>query len=66
MRVVEYEEEGQQSLTRHYVTPSPQGAREKLRSYAIRLIRNTNFLLAFWGEDARRAGAGAVGFIFFI
>jgi hypothetical protein len=30
------------------------------------MIRNTNFLLAPWGEDARRAGVGAVGFIFFI
>ena len=63
MRVVEYEEEGQQPLTRHYVTPSSQGAREKLRSYAIRLIRNTNFLLAPWGEDAHRAGEGLEGLL---
>ena len=36
-------------LTRHQVTPSPQGAREML----VTIIP-----LAPWGEDARRAGEG--------
>ena len=37
---------------------SPQGARRKLPSFAENVIGNTNFTLAPWGEDARRAGEG--------
>ena len=29
-----------------------------------KLIRNTNFLLAPWGENARRAGEGLLGLYF--
>ncbi len=36
----------------------PQGARRKLPSFAENVIGNTNFTLAPWGEDARRAGEG--------
>ena len=37
---------------------SPQGARRKLPLFAENVIGNTNFSLAPWGEDARRAGEG--------
>ena len=37
---------------------SPQGARRKLPSFAENVIGNTNFTLAPWVEDARRAGEG--------
>ena len=37
---------------------SPQGARRQLPSFAENVIGNTNFTLAPWGEDARRAGEG--------
>jgi tRNA pseudouridine32 synthase/23S rRNA pseudouridine746 synthase len=37
---------------------SPQGARRKLPSFAENVIGNTNFSLAPWGEDTRRAGEG--------
>ena len=49
-------------LTRHCVTPSPQGAREG--SYFCTQkggAENTNFSLAPWGEGARRAGEGPRG-----
>ena len=38
-------------------TPSPQRAREKLVTIPSQAIKG-NFLLAPWGEDARRAGEG--------
>ena len=37
---------------------SPQGARRKLPLFAENVIGNTNFSLAPWGEDTRRAGEG--------
>ena len=41
------------------VTPSPQGARERLPLSAHNdVIGNANITLAPWGEDARRAGEG--------
>ena len=52
-------------LTRHCVTPSPQGAREG--SYFCSQkggAENTNFSLAPWGEGARRAGEGPLLFFF--
>ena len=53
-----------QPLTRHFVTPSPQGAREKLLFPIMSfLVNKCNFLLAPWGEDARRAGEGPGAFL---